>query len=67
MLCPCLFCIVYLLNKNGIKGSGKKADLINTVLSSVNTNCFEKKYYELTPKGIEFTGYEDIYHHKGEK
>ena len=56
-----------LLNKNGIKGSGKKADLINTVLSSVNTNCFEKKYYELTPKGIEFTGYEDIYHHKGEK
>lgn len=51
-----------ILSKNGIKISGKKADLINAVLSSINTSCFEKKYYELTQKGIELTGYEDIYH-----
>lgn len=51
-----------ILSKNGIKISGKKVDLINAVLSSINTSCFEKKYYELTQKGIELTGYEDIYH-----
>ena len=51
-----------ILSKNGIKISGKKADLIKAVLSSINTSCFEKKYYELTQKGIELTGYEDIYH-----
>ena len=51
-----------ILSKNGIEISGKKADLINAVLSSINTSCFEKKYYELTQKGIELTGYEDIYH-----
>lgn len=50
------------LSKNGIKISGKKADFINAILSSVNTNCFEKKYYELTPKGMKLTGYEDIHH-----
>ena len=50
------------LNQNGITPSGKKADLINTILSSLNTDYFNQKYYELTPKGIEKTGYVDLYH-----
>ena len=50
------------LSKNGIKISGKKVDFINAILSSVNTNCFEKKYYELTPKGMKLTGYENIHY-----
>lgn len=50
------------LLKNGRTPSGKKQDLINQVLSSGNVECFERKYYELTPFGIEQTGYVDLYH-----
>lgn len=40
------------LSQNQIKSTGKKAALIDVILSMCNTDIFEKKYYELTAYGI---------------
>lgn len=42
----------HFLSQNDIKITGKKADLINAILTMCDTDSFEKRYYELTTYGI---------------